>query len=588
MDKNGNEIDYGYMKSGGENWPTSIVYTLGNGNPGATRKLSFSWEPRSAAGASDIVHYLAGMKQSTTRLLTHIKTWVGSTEVRDYTLSYAQSVSTRRPLLAWVQACAYNSTGQTCFNPTTFSYQGQQPLGFTGVNGADIGLSDPTQPGSCRFSSYGDWVPADVNGDGRLDLVGHIKSKTQGTTDHVQYGKSGGTYGMDNPLGAGFLYLSPQFIDFNLDGRTDIPVWIYQSDSSTDLSFQYKLEGGSWQIKDTGIHFYPGTTANQEQIVDFNGDGRPDIIVNSCPRSGCEWEFWEASGNGVNTSYTEVGTLASPQGAAAAMQAFDYNADGRGDVLVRYRYAGYYKVLRSVVGQNGALSFTMLTTNVPVIEDPAGSGNYQPAVVADVNGDSLPDIVEVRNRDWTIYQNMGRADGHFATPIDTGIGGPYIQDGQWSLAGFVRTMRDPDGRTDLLVPTNYTYIAPTLVRNKNSNNPCLFPARSDDLPSPYDGYNWKLLRATGAGSGLNFVSLGQVAQNLRLGMVSVFDYDADGLSDIAGAIAKPINVMNNAAIIHLEHHNGAVPDLMASSDNGFGVQDSFIYKPISDPSVYAY
>ncbi len=631
-DPDGNEVRYQYTTTGSEYYPKEIDYTLGHG--GTTRKILFKWESRSAAGATNIVHYLAGMKLRTTQLLTHIRTYVGGEEVRGYSLFYSKSPATHRPLLHQVQVCAYDGAGQHCFKPATFTYQGQHALAFSPMTSAALSALGLVTPRNCpllhTYSGGFSWnAMRDMNGDGRMDLVTFYGlSDAQGHPGggmgiEAHFAQPGNkftappmTQELTVPDGHSLLTL-PGDIDFNLDGRTDTLIGEWNGDLFAGLKILYTTASNpqSFQVYGTGIALPSDTSGVTPHVADINGDGKPDLILdltrgkvdNSLSDLSYEWRIYLASGSGNNTTWVLDQTLSNTKD-YAFIKTLDYDGDGRQGVLIHKENSTQYTLLHSTRSGSGAITLVPEQTGIPYLKlghAPPGVPYFNPVVsptIADVNGDSLPDIVEPNKTSsntwhWMIYLNEGNSNGQFGGPIDT----DKTIDPE--LSPFVKVVHGPDGRDDLLMPTALAFKTPDLGRPPVcrptltgcdrgapwDGDECKGSWDWQDAPISAYGYDWSLYRAGRTTNGTpSFVNEGVVAHDITPGDFMI-DFNNDGLSDILGNDPHPSqpNALRGYRMSFGGGANGGpAPDLLTKVDNeGFGVIHQFTYKPLTS-SVY--
>ncbi len=167
-DRVGNGMDYAYTAYGdGETLVNTIWYTGFAGALGS-RRVIFNYEDRPAgAGMNDrSSSYLAGGVTRQTKRLTSVLTYVDSTPVRSYVLSYGSAVSTTtgRSLLQSVSDCAHDGTSWVCKPPTTFAWQ-QGAINYA-LKTMPSGLSTPTIDEKDTVRPAGD-----VDGDGAPEVV---------------------------------------------------------------------------------------------------------------------------------------------------------------------------------------------------------------------------------------------------------------------------------------------------------------------------------------------------------------------------------------------------------------------------------
>ena len=156
-------------------------------------------------------------------------------------------------------------------------------------------------------------------------------------------------------------------------------------------------------------------------VADFNGDGKPDLVVGGSVLIG----------NGDGTFAPPVTYSA---GAAAAVAVGDFNGDGYMDIAT----ASADSV--SVLLGNGDGTFK------PALSYAAGVGGGAGALaVADLNGDGVPDLV-VGGQDG-ISALLGNGDGTFQPPLFYQLP-PYV--GAIAVGDF-----NGDGKADLAVANGF-------------------------------------------------------------------------------------------------------------------------------------
>jgi hypothetical protein len=203
---------------------------------------------------------------------------------------------------------------------------------------------------------------ADVNGDGKADIIGRNIS-----TGDVQVGISTGTKFSPSTtwIGWGSAY-SMEFADVNGDGKADI---VGRNSSTGDVQVGIS----------TGVNFTPSTTwigwgsAYSLALADVNGDGKADIVG----RNSSTGDVQVGISTGVNftpsTSWTTWST-------SYTMLLADVNGDGRGDLVGRYSTGDVQAGPSSGSGFAASSSWTTWSTTYSM-------------ELADVNGDKRADIV---------------------------------------------------------------------------------------------------------------------------------------------------------------------------------------------------
>jgi hypothetical protein len=238
-------------------------------------------------------------------------------------------------------------------------------------------------------------VAADLNGDGKADVVGILNSTL---AVYISNGDGTFTAGASyNLSSSGALALG----DFNGDGKPDVVISTggdYLSEGQVivflgngDGTFQpAKVSGGAY-----------GTASIV--VADFNGDGKSDLAMSGCGYiAGCL--EWGMLGNGDGTFQTPqfFGPTTDPLDGASALGGADFNGDGKGDLVLQ----GDPSFLDMAAIYLGKGDGTFSTTNSYTLGNPPQQ-NWFGIAIADFNGDGKPDIA-VAN---TVL--LGNGDGTF-------------------------------------------------------------------------------------------------------------------------------------------------------------------------------
>ncbi|HVR24711.1 MAG TPA: VCBS repeat-containing protein [Candidatus Polarisedimenticolia bacterium] len=273
---------------------------------------------------------------------------------------------------------------------------------------------------------------ADVNGDGKLDLI----FSADPTVGQIYLGNGDGTFSSPNSYvvslpfvvgtgGSGFGGIA--IADFNMDGKLDVAVGNGILLGNGDSTFQGIPMGA------------PGTNPQAQISGKFEKNGAVDIAE----VSGNQVHVLHNNGAGVLTLINTY-TLPTP---SKSMVAADFNGDGNLDLAVVQQDTsanwGY-----SVLLGNGDGSF-----KAPVFypQNMPGTSNMQ-IFAADFNNDHKPDLVVTVVGNQSLAVLLGNGDGTFAPPAyyydadDNGVSGPTSA----LIADF-----NSDGNLDIAVPPNY-------------------------------------------------------------------------------------------------------------------------------------
>ncbi len=249
-----------------------------------------------------------------------------------------------------------------------------------------------------------DVVAADMNGDGKLDLV------VSGTAQAVLLGNGDGTF--KPPMvtsGSGSPALGGTALgDFNGDGKLDLAVGSFNGGVSILLG-----NGDGTFAQPT---FFSSDPVQSLAAADLNRDGLSDLVVTSLQ----ETRVYIATGGG-----TFLAGPRYPASSAVSALLADFNGDGKTD-MVRLNYGSQAQFFAGV-GDGSFLPPVQLSFQ----------GTF--ATVADLNGDGKPDLALVSG---CVGAALGNGDGTF------GFGGSCVGSlgGNPAVADF-----NGDGKLDVEV-----------------------------------------------------------------------------------------------------------------------------------------
>jgi uncharacterized repeat protein (TIGR01451 family) len=269
-------------------------------------------------------------------------------------------------------------------------------------------------------------VAADVNGDGRPDLV--VSNFSAGNV--VILLRNAGV-GFASPIfGANALdnASAVAVADFNGDGRLDLAVarwnlgnilvFLRQPDGS------YAQEGGT-----VGT----GTNPRSFAVGDFNGDGRPDLAVTNSGSANVTILLRNA-GSGFTSAGAPVTVGTNPFGVVAV----DFNGDAKVDLAVANSGSDTVTILNG----NGSGGFAPAGPEISVGDGPVG------VALGDFNRDGFADLALSNANSGNVSILLGNGSSGFTplvnTPITTGAG----------AVGVAVGLFGPGGAPDLAVANN--------------------------------------------------------------------------------------------------------------------------------------
>jgi len=310
-------------------------------------------------------------------------------------------------------------------------------LGFAPQTTFAVGGGGPNSVATADFN--GDKLPDVVtaNGDGTVSVL--LNTTPTGATTP--------TFAPQVTFAVGAGPTSVAVGDFNGDGKPDIVV-ANSSDNTVSVLLNTTPVGATAPTFAAQTTFAVGATPMSVAVGDFNGDGRPDLVVAN--------EFDGTASVLLNTTPTGATTPTfAPQvtfdggGLPLSVAVGDFNGDGKIDIAVDHFYFYYFRnptpnyvlVLLNTTPA-GATAPTFAQQRIDV------NGQFQSLAVGDFNGDGKPDIVNAIGGEVTVLLNTtgaGATTASFA-PQQTfnAGGGPYTN-------GVAVGDFDGDGRLDLAV-----------------------------------------------------------------------------------------------------------------------------------------
>jgi VCBS repeat protein len=316
------------------------------------------------------------------------------------------------------------------------------PAGFA----AEAGSPFATGPGP----GYG--VAADFNGDGLPDVA--TQNFNNGTVS-VLLRQPGGGFAAGPTLSVVAGTGSVTAADFNGDGRIDIAAPSYTNSNI----LTYINNGAGFTQEGTNP---TGATPRDVAAADFNGDGRPDLAISNLGAGSVTVLLRNPGNTGFAAEAAAIPVGASPEG----IKAGDFNGDGRPDIAVAVLGTNTVNVLLRNATNDG------FTAEAPV---PIGAGALG-LTIADFNADGRPDLAATSNTAGTVTVLLRQAAGGFAAD-----GAPLAAPG---ANGVAAGDFNGDGKPDLAASNDQANTLSVFLNTTTPAAPAPQPAGPPPPPVP--------------------------------------------------------------------------------------------------------
>ncbi|HJX55069.1 MAG TPA: FG-GAP-like repeat-containing protein, partial [Polyangia bacterium] len=589
QDRYDNRVQYDYVQERGatdsNDWldfrPARIQYTFSRLYE-ANREIDFEYTSQDGADArvDTRFSFVSGFQLRLGHLITKIKMYGGIREmgapVKYYNMQYEPQAPRTSALLHSVQEC--DGSG-VCTQPTVFSWSTNDETYERIPTGKHADHNTPggyLTPGMLRLG--------DFNGDGRDDLV----TGRMYWVDHVPRAFLEYSYSLANPSGSqppfwggGLLgnWLGP-LIDLNGDGTTDF----FTSDINGNPDCAYFCKAGTCTKSSTscGNDYAWGVP----YVGDLDGDGLPDLIAAFKPPGDRDYHYgyMANSTSGFANQYVRFNESLALTNLANAYVS-DLDGSGKAQFLFSETSLkapnGKPSTFMRIMSDPTSYSVTSSLKNS--VRTP-GSMRYQ---FADLNGDGLPDAIEIPNAggDVRIAINTGRG---FLPPKAANLSGDSMFGQSLALADSADWYIDPgvrivdvnlDGRADIL------YLGGG-CRGVTSGHPSPDAARDKIITLAADNDRNGSVSLVPAVSPYNRgegTVVGPPGSTVCVGYdgSQVLDVNGDGLADFIQS-----ELAQNGDLVLYQRHSQAPPGLLTNVKDGYGATVDVTYAPMSDSTVY--
>jgi gliding motility-associated-like protein len=307
--------------------------------------------------------------------------------------------------------------------------------------------------------------------------------------------------------------------DLNSDGKPDIVVLNSGSNDISILKNNSAIGAVSFEV---ALRLPVNNYSVAAAIEDFNGDGKPDIVVTNYSENTITLFKNIGSNNQINfVKELTLATGTSPYNVAIS----DINLDGKPDIAVtnEYAYPGSVSVFQNTSSSTGILSF-MPKKDFEVSTDPRGIS------IADLDADNKPEIiVACQDGHVSILKNTSTS-----TTVDFNPSINYSMPSSSTESVAIADL-DGDSKPDITLSNNNTSGTITILKNTSFSGAISFATRQD-LPASTNPFG-----------------------------ITAGDIDGDGKNDVAVT-----NQLSNVVSVYINNSTSGTINLTSKVDFGTG------------------
>ncbi len=262
---------------------------------------------------------------------------------------------------------------------------------------------------------------ADMNHDGRPDIVTIVKNQSNQAFVHVLLGNGNGTFQNPTAFQADSNAIAVAVADVDGDGKPDV---VTANGTSGNVSILLGTGGGALGAK---TNYDASQNAGSLALADVNGDGRPDIVTGS-------GAFGRRGQNSVTVLLNDPanpGQFPTKQNFStgdaydiSSVAVADFNGDGKPDIAALGKYVDYdaYSNVTVLSGLGDGSFSPSSTFNTAQSVSSKGFTTGQMAV-ADFNGDGKSDIAATNPSDDSLSTLINTEPDFYSDTITRGFAG---------------------------------------------------------------------------------------------------------------------------------------------------------------------
>jgi hypothetical protein len=201
---------------------------------------------------------------------------------------------------------------------------------------------------------------------------------------------------------------SVSFSDFNGDGKRDM-AYVSTDENTVSVSLNTTITGASTPTFSPSVDFIPGSLPVSVSIGDFNGDGKPDMVVVNYFGNSVS-VFMNTTVTGASTPTFSAKTDFATAHRPYAVSIGDFNLDGKPDLAVTNSSSNSVSVFL-----NTAVTGASTPAFSPKTDFTTGTVPYSVSIF-DFNGDGKLDMAVANESEFTISVFINTTTPGASTP----------------------------------------------------------------------------------------------------------------------------------------------------------------------------
>ena len=232
------------------------------------------------------------------------------------------------------------------------------------------------------FNYNNPFIARDFDGDGKVDMANifdsHLNVKLNTSKPSLF---SGAMIMQYNGVGSNAAYLTEG--DLNGDGKLDI---LSANDDTISI---LKNESTTGNFSFTKTSFITSFVAGNAIIADFDGDGKPDVIITNGNNNDSVFAVFRNIGSNGEIAFEKEQDFKTSISGISNIAVADFDGDGKPDVIISTSWGQQIWVLRNTTKTHS------ITFNAPssVLLDGLGVSQIEQILIGDLDGDGKLDIV---------------------------------------------------------------------------------------------------------------------------------------------------------------------------------------------------